>query len=605
MQPARVLLTSIVCVVVGWLGVVGCGDNHPGTGPGTGSNTPTLQSIAIAPNPASVAIGATVKLTATGTFSDQTTQDMSTSVTWTTSSAADATVDASGTVTGVAVGNATITATSGSTSATTTVNVTGAAGNKTITKLTISPVGPSVVVGQTSQLTAMATFSDQSSEDVSTTATWSSSTLSAATVDAKGLVTGVAAGTATITAMFDGMSDSTAVTVNVTGPHVLVSIVVTPANPTVVAGKTLQLTATGKFADGTTEDVTDTAIWMADPTDAASVGGATGLVTAHKAGTSVITATIPVSTPVGTTVVGTTTVTVTETTPVLTSIAITPSPATTAIGQALQLVATGTFDVGPTQDITKTVTWKSAAAATATVDANGVVTGAAAGSTTISATMGTITASTALTVTTAAVRSIAVTPGTVVLAGSATQQYTAVATLTDNTNQDVTKLVKWAASNVNVATIVTKGANIGLATTVAVGTATITAALNGISGTATITVSPPTVSSTSPADGETDVNTSQISVTFDQAVLPTSLTTQTADGPCTGTVQLSKDNFTTCVGFTATQPPFQGNTASPGVRNALDVNTTYKIRVTDFVSGVTNTVHGVPFTQATGFTTAP
>jgi uncharacterized protein YjdB len=441
---------------------------------------------------------------------------------------------------------------------------------------------------------------------VTTTATWSSDTQTTATVDAKGTVTGVAAGTATISASFEGVSGSTAVTVNVAGPHVLTSIVVTPANPSVVAGTTQQMTATGTFADGTSADVTDNAIWMVDNNAVATIGGHTGLLDAIAAGTATISATIPVSIPAGTTVSGSTTLTVTETTPVLKSIAITPNPATAAVGQTVQLVATGTFDAGPTQDITKTVTWASDNTAIATVDpATGIVTAVAAGTANISATQGTVTASVAFTATVAALASIAVTPGTLTSAGGQTQQYTATGTLSDGTTQDLTKLVKWSSSNVNVATISNKAASVGLATTVAVGTATITAALNGLSGTATVTVNAPSVVSTTPADGDTDVNTARISIAFDQKVLSSSVTVQTADGPCTGTIQLSADNFTTCVAFAA-QPAFTGNTASVGVLNALTAGTTYKIQVTaDYVSAVKSTVHGTAFTQATGFTTAP
>jgi uncharacterized protein YjdB len=476
------------------------------------------------------------------------------------------------------------------------------ASTKTVTKLAITPASSTVVIGATSQLTVMATFSDQTTQDVTTSATWATSAAPQATVDGKGLVTGVATGTAMISAMFEGASDSTAIKVNATGPQILVAIVVTPANPSVVVGHTLQMTATAMFADGTTQDVTDTSIWMSAPNTTASVGAVTGLVDALTPGTTTISATISVAE--GEIVEGSTTVTVTETAPVLKSIAITPNPATTAVGQTLALVATGTFDVGPTQDLTKKVTWKSAATATATVNATGAVTGVAAGTTNISATMGTVTTSAALTVTKAAVKSIAVTPGTVALAGSATQPYTATATLADHTTLDVTKFAKWASSATKVATIATRGANIGVATTVAVGTATITAAVNGISGTATLTVNPPSVAVTSPADGETDVNAEQISVTFDQAVQTSALTQQTADGPCTGNIQLSKDNFATCVGFALAAPSILDNTAISGVRAALAANTVYKIRVTGFVSGVNTAIHGTPFTQATGFTTA-
>lgn len=591
----------MVCVMVGWLGLVGCGDNKDNGG----TNTPTLQSISITPGTASVATGATVQLTAMGALTDGTSQDLTTTVTWSSSSTATATVSSTGVVTGVAVGNATITATSGSTSATATVNVTGAAGNKTVTSIAITPIGPTVVVGGTKQLTATATFSDQSVQDVTSSATWSSDTPASASVSPTGLVSGVAAGTATITAMFEGVSDTTAVTVNVAGPHILISIAISPTNPTLGAGATLQMTAIGTFADGTTEDITGSVIWKSDVADVARISEPGGLITALAAGTSTITATKPVTIPEGGTVVGSTTLLVTAAPPVLQSIAVTPTGQTVAIGNTLQMVATGTFNVGPTQDITGQVTWASDNEAVATVDAKtGLVTAVAAGDANISATKDAITASTKVSVTATVVTAIVITPDTVTLRGTETQQFTAMATFSDGTTKDITATAKWASSNIRSATISNKVGSVGLATAVAVAVTPvdITAAQDGVSAKASLVVQAPSVLSTTPADGAADVNTARISVTFDQAVLL--VTTQAADGPCTGSLQLSSDDFTTCVGFAA-QPSFLGNVASVGVRNALAPATTYKIRVTtDVISGVTPAIHGQAFTQATGFTTA-
>jgi uncharacterized repeat protein (TIGR01451 family) len=53
---------------------------------------PVLQSIAVTPNPASVAAGNTLQFTAAGTFSDSSTQNITTSVTWNSSNSAAATI---------------------------------------------------------------------------------------------------------------------------------------------------------------------------------------------------------------------------------------------------------------------------------------------------------------------------------------------------------------------------------------------------------------------------------------------------------------------------------------------------------------------------------
>jgi len=62
-------------------------------------------------------------------------------------------------------------------------------------------------------LTATAAYSDQSTTDVSASATWTTSNATAATVDAKGLVTAAASGNSTVTASWNNFSSAVAVTV--------------------------------------------------------------------------------------------------------------------------------------------------------------------------------------------------------------------------------------------------------------------------------------------------------------------------------------------------------------------------------------------------------
>jgi len=70
-----------------------------------------------------------------------------------------------------------------------------------------------VAVSATTQLTAEATFYNETTDDVSATAEWDTSAPLVATVDADGTVTGVGAGSATITASYRGVTDTLAVTV--------------------------------------------------------------------------------------------------------------------------------------------------------------------------------------------------------------------------------------------------------------------------------------------------------------------------------------------------------------------------------------------------------
>ncbi|MGW1134425.1 Ig-like domain-containing protein [Streptomyces griseoluteus] len=82
-----------------------------------------------------------------------------------------------------------------------------------LSALDVSPATKSLTVGQIGSLTATATFDDSSTQDVTALASWSSSATSKATVSS-GYVTGVAAGSATVTASYQGQTDTSAITVS-------------------------------------------------------------------------------------------------------------------------------------------------------------------------------------------------------------------------------------------------------------------------------------------------------------------------------------------------------------------------------------------------------
>ena len=80
----------------------------------------------------------------------------------------------------------------------------------------------------------------------------------------------------------------------------------------------------------------------------------------------------------------------------LTSIAVTPAGSTIPVGTTLQLTATGVCPDRSTRNLTNQVSWRSSNPAVATVNAGGLATGVAAGSSTITAASGTVTGTTGL-----------------------------------------------------------------------------------------------------------------------------------------------------------------------------------------------------------------
>jgi N-acetylneuraminic acid mutarotase len=149
-----------------------------------------LISIAVTPANAALQVGSVQSLMATGTFTDGSTADLTTSVTWSSSAPSFATINSTtGVAQGVSVGATVISATSGTISGSTTLNVVPAA----LQSIALMPTSLATGVGVARQLKATGTYSDGSTADLTPTATWTTSDPAVATVTG-GMVTGVSLG---------------------------------------------------------------------------------------------------------------------------------------------------------------------------------------------------------------------------------------------------------------------------------------------------------------------------------------------------------------------------------------------------------------------------
>ena len=159
-----------------------------------------------------------------------------------------------------------------------------------VTTLTVSPASVSVAVGANSTL--QATVKDQSGNVMTgQTVTWSSNNTGVATVNSSGVVTGVAAGSATITATSSGKSGTSAITVTAgpPPPPVATTVTVAPASASIAAAATVPLQATVKDQNGTVM-TGQTVAWSTNNAAAATVNS-TGVVSGVAAGSATITAT--------------------------------------------------------------------------------------------------------------------------------------------------------------------------------------------------------------------------------------------------------------------------------------------------------------------------
>ncbi len=462
-------------------------------------NVQALISIAVTPASPSVAKGLTEQFTATGTYTDGTTANLTNQVAWASGTASVASISNAagnqGLASTLAVGTTTITASlSGITSASDTLTVTPAA----LTSIAVAPVNPSVAKGLTKQFSAMGTYTDGTTANLTNQVTWASGTASVATVSNaagnQGLASTLAVGTTTITASLSGIT-SASDTLTVT-PAALTSIAVAPVNPSVAKGLTVEFSAMGTYTDGTTLNLTTQVTWVSGTASVATISNAAGnqgLASTLAVGTTAITARLSGITSASDTL--------TVGAAALTSIAVAPMNPSVALGLSEQFTAKGTYTDGTTANLTNQVTWASGTASVASISNaagnQGLASTLAVGTTAITASLSGITsASDTLTVTAAALTSIAVAPVNPSVAKGLTVEFSAMGTYTNGTTANLTNQVTWASGTASVATISNAAGNQGLASTLAVGTTTITASLSGItSASDTLTVTPAALTS--------------------------------------------------------------------------------------------------------------
>ena len=331
----------------------------------------------------------------------------------------------------------------------------------------IEPPAATIPAGGTVQL--VATVRDSYGNVLTgRSVSWSSGlTAGVATVNSAGVVTGIALGSATISATSEGQSATAAITVT-TIP--VATVVVSPAAVALDVGQTAQLAATPQDAYGAA--LSGRVIAWASGNTAVATVNSSGLVTARAAGSTTVTATSEG-------ISGSASVTVTQV-PVA-SLEVTPASASIAVGSTVQLSAVAKDGAGGILS-GRPMTWSSSSVQIATVAA-GLVTGVAAGTAYIVASSEGKSDTAAITVTFVPVASVTVSPDATSVAVDGNFQFTA--TVRDAAGNVLNgRTVTWSSGNSAVATVSASG----LARGVATGTTSISALSEGISGSASLTV---------------------------------------------------------------------------------------------------------------------
>ncbi len=443
-------------------------------GGGGGGSSPTLISVTVSAAASSIPVNTAQQFTATGSYDNGSSADITALVTWNSSLPTSATISPTGSATAVAAGTTTISATLSGITGSMIFTVTAPA----LTGILISPDDLTLGIGINQQYVATAIYSDGSVEDLASGVTWSSSTTSTATIDASGLASTAGAGQTTLTATVGSFSDTTTLTVV---PANLMSISVSPNPGTLAVGTTQPFMALGTFDDGSTQLLTSVT-WTSSQPGVATVDAATGVATAVGAGTTNVSATSG-------SVSGSAQLTVTAAT--LVSLTVTPVNAATAPGTTKQFTATGTFSDSSTQDVTVSALWSSSNPGAATVSNVGLASGLLNGTTTITAAIGSVSDSTTLTISTAHLVSITVSPSNPRINKGTQIKFTATGQFSDGSTSTQLSGLTWKSSKPNIAQVRVSGVARGKKN----GSATITASASGVKGTTTLTVGTGTLSS--------------------------------------------------------------------------------------------------------------
>ena len=287
----------------------------------------------------------------------------------------------------------------------------------TLTSVSLATTGSitALAVDAANQILATCHYSDGSttacnSSDLhgNTVSVWTTSAASIVSLSTSGLATGVAVGTANLTATVAGLT-SPELSLTVTSTHTLTGAYLsTPGNAnTLDPGSTLQFSALCTYSNGATQDCTVTDLygdavsrWVSSQPSVMSIGNVgtstPGLATAITAGSANAQATID-----GSLMSNPWTVTVSSPTVNLTGITLATTGGVTGVfvGQTNQILATCLYSDGSTTHCNatdshgnKAVNFASSATTAATVNATtGIVTGIGAGSTNLTAQAGSFT----------------------------------------------------------------------------------------------------------------------------------------------------------------------------------------------------------------------
>jgi hypothetical protein len=250
----------------------------------TASSSTVIKAITITPSLSNVSALQSVQLHAIASYSDGSTTDITSTAAWASSATAIAAIEAQGLLTCQAAGSSQISAATGGVVADAPLNCTKAP--PVIKTIAITPALSNVTIQQSVQLHAIATYSDGSTADITSTAAWASSATAVGSIEVQGLLTCQAQGNSQVSATAGGVVADAPLTCS--GPQIVdVRLGTTPS--VIRSESPFQYQLLADYANGTTTDVTASATWATDPATASASSG--GLLNCNHPGATTISGT--------------------------------------------------------------------------------------------------------------------------------------------------------------------------------------------------------------------------------------------------------------------------------------------------------------------------
>ena len=444
-----------------------------------------FSELSISPTALTLVKGSVQQYTATGQYSDNSTEDLSDKVSWNSSHPIFASISESGLLTTISQGTSTISANFDSYSSSTTLTV-------SLPELTLITINtPSLLTkGVSEQLSAVGLFSNGSTQDISSLVTWHSSDISVASIDeTQGLLTPIQAGDVTITASTSSLRSSAVIEISAA---TLEEINITPADISLAKGSSTTVSIIAIFSDQSIVDISSQVDWEnSNDTTVTLIPNDSNLsstIFGNNVGSAVLTASFSGHEA---------TLQVDVSDAILTELTISPENISLPLGLSHRFFANGIYSDGSVQDLSTQVTWASNEITLAAIDNSasleGVAQGLAEGVASISATLGNITQSTNLNISTAQLSSIEIQPSKQTAAINFSIPIKAIGHYSDGSEFDITDIVEWSPNNYGILNF--SDSKKGTIHTLHEGDTLINATLNNISGLGQVFVSSATLQS--------------------------------------------------------------------------------------------------------------